>query len=121
MNCAKAARHVMKGRNGMVSSGHALGSLAGVKILQEGGNAVDAALDAAFVMAVVKPEERTVAAGVTNLVRTGAWAVGPALAGTFMQTVSLATPLFLGAGMKLVYDALLYAAFKKVRPPEERR
>ena len=56
MNFAKAARPVMMGRNGMVSSGHALASLAGVKILQEGGNAVDAALAAAFVMAVVKPE-----------------------------------------------------------------
>jgi gamma-glutamyltranspeptidase/glutathione hydrolase len=44
------------GRNGMVSAGHYLGAAAGVKVLQEGGNAVDAALAAAFVMAVVKPE-----------------------------------------------------------------
>jgi gamma-glutamyltranspeptidase len=56
MNFTKAARPVMMGRNGMVSSGHALASLAGVRVLQEGGNAVDAALAAAFVMAVVKPE-----------------------------------------------------------------
>jgi gamma-glutamyltranspeptidase/glutathione hydrolase len=56
MKFSKAARPVMMGQNGMVSSGHALASLAGVKILQEGGNAVDAALAAAFVMAVVKPE-----------------------------------------------------------------
>ena len=56
MNFNKAARPVMMGRNGMVSSGHSLASLAGVKVLQEGGNAVDAALAAAFVMAVVKPE-----------------------------------------------------------------
>jgi gamma-glutamyltranspeptidase/glutathione hydrolase len=56
MNFTKAARPVIMGQNGMVSSGHALASLAGVKILQEGGNAVDAALAAAFVSAVVKPE-----------------------------------------------------------------
>ena len=56
MQFTKAARPLLMGRNGMVSSGHALASLAGVKVLQEGGNAVDAALAAAFVMAVVKPE-----------------------------------------------------------------
>jgi len=56
MKFSKAARPVMMGQNGMVSSGHPLASLAGVRVLQEGGNAVDAALAAAFVMAVVKPE-----------------------------------------------------------------
>ena len=56
MNFRKSARPVIMGRNGMVSAGHSLGALAGVRVLQEGGNAVDAALAAAFVMAVVKPE-----------------------------------------------------------------
>ena len=56
MNFSKAARPVIMGRNGMVSSGHYLASLAGVEILKSGGNAVDAALAAAFVSAVVKPE-----------------------------------------------------------------
>ncbi len=56
MKFRKAARPVIMGQNGMVSSGHYLASLAGVEILKEGGNAVDAALAAAFVSAVVKPE-----------------------------------------------------------------
>ncbi len=56
MKFQKAARPVIMGQNGMVSSGHYLASLAGVEILKEGGNAVDAALAAAFVSAVVKPE-----------------------------------------------------------------
>ena len=56
MKFTKAARPVIMGQDGMVAAGHQLGALAGVKILQEGGNAVDAALAAAFVMAVVKPE-----------------------------------------------------------------
>ncbi|HLN88402.1 MAG TPA: gamma-glutamyltransferase, partial [Candidatus Limnocylindrales bacterium] len=56
MKFVKAARPVIMGQNGMVSSGHQLASLTGVEILKEGGNAVDAALAAAFVMAVVKPE-----------------------------------------------------------------
>lgn len=56
MNFTKAARPVIMSRHGMIASGHALASLAGVNILQEGGNAVDAILAAAFVSAVVKPE-----------------------------------------------------------------
>src|SRR5437867_8697787 len=56
MNFKKAGRPLVMGRNGLVSSGHYLASLAGVKVLQEGGNAVDAALAAAFVMTVVRPE-----------------------------------------------------------------
>ena len=56
MKFTKAARPVMMGQNGMVSSGHQLASQAGVNVLRDGGNAVDAALAAAFVMAVVKPE-----------------------------------------------------------------
>jgi gamma-glutamyltranspeptidase/glutathione hydrolase len=56
MKFTKAARPVIMGQNGVVSSGHQLASQAGVNVLREGGNAVDAALAAAFVMAVVKPE-----------------------------------------------------------------
>jgi predicted MFS family arabinose efflux permease len=73
-----------------------------------------------YVMAVVAPEERTVAAGVTNLVRLGAWAVGPVVAGAVMEHVALATPLFLAAGLKIAYDVALFAAFRKVKPPEEK-
>ncbi|MET0500808.1 MAG: gamma-glutamyltransferase family protein, partial [Candidatus Binatia bacterium] len=56
MNFDKASRPLVMGRSGMISSGHCLASLAGIKALQEGGNAVDAALAAAFVLTVVKPE-----------------------------------------------------------------
>jgi MFS family permease len=74
-----------------------------------------------YVMAMVRPEERVWASGVTALVRTGAWAVAPALAGVLMERVAFATPLFLGAGLKITYDLMLYAAFRKLRAPEEER
>jgi MFS family permease len=73
-----------------------------------------------YVMALVRPEERGVASGVTQLVRVAAWAVAPAFAGALMQGVSLAVPLLAGAGLKIVYDVLLWRAFRHVRPPEER-
>jgi predicted MFS family arabinose efflux permease len=72
-----------------------------------------------YVMGVVSPEERTAVSGVTNLVRLGAWAVGAGIAGLLMERVALATPLLLGAALKIVYDVLLYAAFRRERPPEE--
>jgi MFS family permease len=72
-----------------------------------------------YVMGVVAPEERTTVSGVVNLVRLGAWAAGAGVAGLVMEHVALATPLVLGAAIKIVYDLLLYAAFRNQRPPEE--
>jgi MFS family permease len=73
-----------------------------------------------YVMAVVRPEERTWASGVTSLVRLGGWAVAPFAAGFLMQGLSLATPLVIGAGLKIGYDLLLWRSFRGLKPPEER-
>lgn len=73
-----------------------------------------------YVVAVVAPHERTRAAGITQLVRMVGWAVAPAFAGLLMQGTSLAVPLIIGAVMKVVYDILLYVAFRNLKPPEER-
>jgi MFS family permease len=88
-------------------------------LLREGLVEMDVPTRQSYVMAVVRPEERTFASGVTHLVRLGAWAVAPAFAGMLMQGTSLATPLFIGAAMKIGYDILLYAAFRRLKPPEE--
>ena len=88
-------------------------------LLREGLVEMDVPTRQSYVMAVVRPEERTFASGLTHLVRMGSWAAAPAFAGLFMQEVSLLTPLLIGAAMKVAYDVLLYAAFRKVVPPEE--
>lgn len=89
-------------------------------LLREGLVEMDVPTRQSYVMAVVGPGERTTASGITHLVRLGAWAVAPAFAGIVMRSGSLAAPLWLGAAMKITYDVLLYAAFRSVRPPEER-
>ena len=72
-----------------------------------------------YVMAVVRPEERTFASGVTHLVRLAGWAVAPAIAGLLMTGTSLAAPLVVGASLKIVYDIVLWRAFRNLHPPEE--
>ena len=88
-------------------------------LMREGLVEMDVPTRQSYVMAVVRPEERTFASGVTHLVRLGSWAAAPAFAGLFMRTASLAAPLWIGAAMKITYDVLLFTAFRSVRPPEE--
>jgi predicted MFS family arabinose efflux permease len=88
-------------------------------LLREGLVEMDVPTRQSYTMAVVRPDERTFAAGVTNLVRLGAWAIAPSFAGVFMQDLSLTAPLFIGAGMKIGYDVLLWTALRRLRPPEE--
>jgi MFS family permease len=88
-------------------------------LLREGLVEMDVPTRQSYVLALVRPEERTAASGITNIVRLAGWAVGPPIAGLLSQSVSLAAPLFVGAGMKLAYDALLYVGFRHTRPPEE--
>ena len=73
-----------------------------------------------YVMAVVAPSERTIASGVTNLTRMGAWTIAPAFAGFAMSGAGLSFPLFAGGGIKILYDWLLFLDLRNVRPPEER-
>jgi predicted MFS family arabinose efflux permease len=74
-----------------------------------------------YIVAVVDPEERVAAAGVTNIARNVAQAITPLIAGTAMQVAGLGVPFLLGGGLKIVYDLLLFAMFRHVKPPEERR
>ncbi len=52
---ARGTRSVAMARNGMIATSQALASGAGLKVLQDGGNAIDAAITAAGVLAVVEP------------------------------------------------------------------
>jgi MFS family permease len=89
-------------------------------LLREGLVEMDVPTRQSYVMAVVRPEERTFASGLTHLVRMAAWAVAPAVAGLLMQGVSLATPLLVCAALKIAYDVALYRACRGTLPPEER-
>jgi MFS family permease len=89
-------------------------------LLREGLVEMDVPTRQSYVMAIFPPEDRTLASGVTHLVRLGAWSVAPSFAGLLMQGMSLGTPLVIGGAMKIVYDLALWTAFRRVTPPEER-
>ncbi|MEK6977678.1 MAG: MFS transporter, partial [Candidatus Hydrothermarchaeota archaeon] len=64
-----------------------------------------------YIVAIVAPEERTAAAGMTNIARNLAQAVGPSVAG-YALTLSLAAPFLIGGGLKVIYDLALYFSFR---------
>ena len=61
----------------------------------------------ALVMRLVDPEERAAAASVTNVPRSLATALTPALAGFLLDKSSFGWPLIIGGAMKATYDILL--------------
>jgi MFS family permease len=89
-------------------------------LLRESMVEMDVPTRQSYVAAMVRPEERTFASGVTNLSRNVSWAASSAVAGVFMQRVAFSAPLLLGGGLKIIYDLLLWRAFRHVRAPEEK-
>lgn len=67
----------------------------------------------AYTMAVVAPDERSAASGVTTIARSLGAAASPAIAGVFLAAPALMAAPFLVAGsLKIIYDLLLYRSFR---------
>jgi gamma-glutamyltranspeptidase/glutathione hydrolase len=87
------SRPDVRGTQGAVSAGHPLAAQAGLKVLQEGGNAVDAALAMAGVLAVVRPHMNGVGGDAFIMVYEAATGEVHALNGSG-RAGALATPAF---------------------------
>ena len=74
---------------------------------------MDVPTRAAFVMAVVTPQERAAAASFTAVPRSLAAALSPSLGGALFAAGLLAAPLVLCGLLKISYDLALLAAFKR--------
>jgi len=69
----------------------------------------------AYTMALVAPEERPAAAGLTVSARSLAQACAPLVSGATMAVAATGVPFFLSGGLKIAYDLALYFRFRSVR------
>ena len=75
-----------------------------------------------YVMAVVAPDERTAASGITNVARTIGVSLSPVFSGIFLSNPAfLGVPFVISGSLKIVYDLALYFNFRSVKPPEEQQ
>ncbi len=73
-----------------------------------------------YTMAVVAPDERSAASGVTTIARSVGASLSPALSGLFLASpLLIGAPFMVAGGLKIIYDLLLYRNFQSVKPPEE--
>jgi MFS family permease len=71
-------------------------------------------------MAVVRPEERSAAGGITGAARTAGAAISPLFAGFLLsRPLLIDVPFFVAGALKILYDLILYRSFASLRPPEE--
>lgn len=73
----------------------------------------------AFVVSIVPASERAGAVAFTGLVRGLGQAAGPLVSGAAIQGAALGLPFYLAGGLKLVYDSILYFAFRRRRGEHE--
>ena len=73
-----------------------------------------------YTMAVVEPDERSAAAGVTGVARTTGVAVSPLIAAPLVQSAgAMGLPFVIAGSLKIVYDVTLWALFRARPAPEE--
>jgi predicted MFS family arabinose efflux permease len=92
----------------------------GVLFLRFSISQMDVPTRQSYTMAVVDPDERAAAAGVTGIARTIGSSLSPLLAAPLYAVPALAgVPFFVCGLLKIGYDLALWRAFSTVRPPEE--
>ena len=72
-----------------------------------------------YLMAVVLPDERSAAAGMTTFARTAGSALAPSITGALLSGAFLSLPFFFAGSLKIAYDLALYVCFRHLKPPEE--
>ena len=92
----------------------------GILLLRFSISQMDVPTRQSYTMAVVSPDERSAASGITAIARSVGASLSPALTGLlFSVPLLFNVPFFLSGGLKIIYDLLLFREFRAVKPPEE--
>ncbi|MGD9661037.1 MAG: MFS transporter [Porticoccaceae bacterium] len=84
-----------------------------VLLLRSSISQMDVPARQSYTMAVVAPDERSAASGITTVARSVGAAVSPLLGGLLMANPLLfSVPFFVAGGLKIMYDVMLYKMFK---------
>lgn len=83
--------------------------------VRAGLNNMDQAPRAAFIAAVVRPEERTAVMGITSTLRTLAAMVGPSITGVLAAGDRFWIAFLVAGALRLAYDFGLYALFVNMK------
>lgn len=89
----------------------------GVILLRFSISQMDVPTRQSYTMAVVEPDERSAAAGVTGIARSIGAALSPSITGYLLGVPTLyAVPFFISGGLKIIYDLALWREFRSVKP-----
>ncbi|MBI4515333.1 MAG: MFS transporter [Deltaproteobacteria bacterium] len=92
----------------------------GVLLLRFSISQMDVPTRQSYTMAVVEPDERSTASGLTGIARTIGASLAPLCVGPLLANPALISlPFFLSGGLKIVYDLALYRGFRALKAPEE--
>ena len=93
---------------------------AGTLLVRHAISQMDVPARQSYTMAIVAPDERSAAAGITGIARSLGVAAAPLIAGPLFATAALASlPFLIAGGIKVGYDLLLFRGFSRLHPPEE--
>ncbi len=93
----------------------------GLLIIWSAAQSMDIPARQAYVVSIVKPNERSGAVAITGLARGLANAAGPAITGAAIQTTALGAPFIVAGITKALYDIALYYGFRRRRGEHEIR
>lgn len=89
----------------------------GVILLRSSISQMDVPTRQSYTMAVVEPDERSAAAGVTGIARSIGAALSPSITGYLLGVPALyAVPFFISGGLKIIYDLALWREFRSAKP-----